>query len=189
MLSRELERFYQDWREKASRYNKEEISDYYDKFFTLFVVFNRLYAEATFELARRGEITIHPDRPLPDRKGATEYCFKMIGLNRFETLYKSKLASPIAELEQYIQDEKFYIKLSVPDGDPQRAEDLELLERLRKNGDEKYLAILDVVYTIRCNMFHGHKSFTPLQIDLLRPTINILQAVIEELYSVLNPKV
>lgn len=187
MLSQELERFYKDWRKKADRYNKEEISDYYDKFFTLFVVFNRLYTEATFELARRGEITLKSDKPLPDRKGATKYTLKIIGPDRFQTLYMSKLATQVAILEQYINDETFYIKLSVPDGEPQRDKDVELLKQLRKTGEEKYLAILDLVYTIRCNMFHGHKSFTPVQIALLEPTISILRAVIEELYSVLNP--
>jgi hypothetical protein len=106
----------------------------YDKFFTLFVVFNRLYAEATFELARQGQISISPNRSLPDRKGATEYTFAFIGQTAFDHFFKEHLTAPVDALAMLIEQERFYIKLSSPNGDPQRVKDLLLLSALRLRG-------------------------------------------------------
>jgi Uma2 family endonuclease len=42
-------------------------------------------------------------------------------------------------------------------GNPQRQKDLELLSRLRSTSrDDRANAILELIYSIRCNMFHGH---------------------------------
>ena len=97
MLSPEFERFVHEWLAKAAQYTDTSIDDCYYKFFALFVVFNRLYAEATFELARRGNITLQPNRLLPDRKGATDYTFALIGLQPFQVLYAHRLAPHVTE--------------------------------------------------------------------------------------------
>jgi len=186
MLSPEFSRFCNQWIERANRYGDQSIDDSYDKFFTCFVVFNRLYAEATFELARRGEITLPPNRPLPDKKGATDYTLKTIGIQAFQSLYDTSLAPHAQVIENLIDTEQFYIKLSSPNGDRQRDKDLELLAALRSDGERKFLALLETVYTIRCNLFHGHKGFQQVQTTLLRPTTAILCHVIEALRNELS---
>ena len=178
MLSPELDRFCNQWLAKSARYRETSVQGCYDKFFTLFVVFNRLYAEATFELARRGEIRLQPNRPLSDKKGATEYTLKMIGIGQLQNLYETRLSDHVQEIGRLIEAERFNIKLSVPNGERQRNKDLVLLAGLRSTGERRLLAILDLVYSVRCNMFHGHKAFRPIQVALLRPTIAILTAVI-----------
>ena len=186
MISPELDRFCTEWLAKAAQYNNESIASCYDKFFTLFVVFNRLYAEATFALARRGEIKLAPNRPLPDRKGATEYTLAFIGQERFQRLYGDKLVPYVNDIARMIEDAEFYIKLSAPNGDRQRDKDLVLLEHLRSTGKTQALATLDVLYSIRCNLFHGHKSFHPVQVRILTPTIGILSDIIDLLRMVHN---
>jgi hypothetical protein len=50
-LSPEAERFYFRWLGKASLYSQPTLEAAYDKFFTLYVLFNRFYQEATLRLA------------------------------------------------------------------------------------------------------------------------------------------
>ena len=109
MLAPHFQRFCTEWLEKAEQYDDGDIHGCYDKFFTLFVVFNRLYAEATFELARRGEITIQPNRSLPDRKGATEYTLSFVGQAVFDQLLETQLAEPVATVAGLIENEMFFI--------------------------------------------------------------------------------
>ena len=59
-----------------------------------------------------------------------------------------------------IENEQFYIKLSIPNGGHQRDKDLALLASLRSTGKKRLLAVLDSVYTIQCDLFHGHKSLS-----------------------------
>ena len=187
MLSPEIERFCTEWLAKAAQYNDDNVEGCYDKFFTLFVVFNRLYAEATFELARQGQISISPNRSLPDRKGATEYTFAFIGQTAFDHFFNEHLTAPVDALAMLIEQERFYIKLSILNGDPQRDKDLLLLRDLRSSGDTRALAVLDLVYSVRCNLFHGHKAFQPIQIALLKPTMTILYHMIRALQRAHTP--
>lgn len=183
MLSSELERFIDNWLFKAEQYSNTSVEECYDKFFTLFVVFNRLYAEATFELARRGEAEINQNRSLPDKDGATKYTLKMIGVSNFQALYDTHLSISVNEIAQLIAEERFYILLSKPNGNPQPNRDRQLLMELQSSGKKRSLAILKLIYAIRCNLFHGHKGFEPVQVELLRPTITILAAVINSLHE------
>lgn len=186
MLSPELSRFCDQWIARANHYGDQSVDDCYDKFFTSFVIFNRLYAEATFELARRGQITLQPNQQLPDQKGATEYTLKMIGLPAFQLLYENSLVTHAQQIEDLIETEQFYIMLSAPNGDRQVDKDQALLAELRSEGKGKFLAVLKTVYTIRCNLFHGHKAFEPVQATLLRPATAILCHVIEALRNALS---
>ena len=181
LLAQHFKTFCNDWLSKAKEYDDQSLEGCYDKFFTLFVVFNRLYAEATFELARRQVITIQANRPLPDRKGATEYTLLFVGQDDFDQLIEEQLASEVAELTRLIEDEHFHIKLSAPNGDPQREKDQSLLRDLRSRGKTRALAVLDVVYSIRCNLFHGHKAFQQVQAELLRPAIRVVYQVVHAL--------
>lgn len=186
MLSSEFEHFIANWLDKAAKYSELSTENCYDKFFTLFIVFNRLYAEATFELARRKKITLPPNRPLPDKKGATEYTLEIIGLDTFKSLYTERLAHNVMEIAALIENERFFIKLGAPDGIRQPEKDQALLADLRSSGRKQALAILDVIYTVRCNLFHGHKAFHPIQTELLQPVIAILISLIEALHMALN---
>jgi hypothetical protein len=154
MLSPEFERFISGWLDKADQYSVTSTDDCYDKFFTLFVVFNRLYAEATFDLARRGVITLQANKSLPDRKGATEYTLEVISIDAFQALYDARLVHAVGEIANLIDNEHFFIKLSTPDGNRQPVEDQVLLAHLRSSGKTRALAVLDLIYTIRCNLFH-----------------------------------
>lgn len=186
MLSPELERFCSEWIARADQYPDASVEGCYDRFFSLFVVFNRLYAETTFELARRGSIRLQPGRPLPDKEGATKHTLELIGVADFQDLCDTRLAGNIRDIAELVDEGRFFIKLSTPDGNPQPNKDRALIAGLRSSGEAQALAVLDLVYTVRCNLFHGDKAFRPIQAELLRPTIAVLSGVIESLHNALN---
>ena len=64
-------------------------------------------------------------------------------------------------------------------GNRRPAEDAKLLTELEsRDTNEKATAILDTIYQVRCNMFHGHKGFQGVQRGLLQPMIVLLETVI-----------
>lgn len=111
----------------------------------------------------------------------------MIGIGAFQLLYDQRLSAHVQLIENLIETEQFYIKLSVPNGDSQVDQDQKLLANLRSDdSEEKFLAVLDTIYTIRCNLFHGNKAFQPVQVTLLRPTVVILGHIIQALRTALS---
>jgi len=182
MLNAEFERFVEVWKNRANGYSDDQ-NGCFDKFFTLFVVFNRLYAEATFELERRNEITLPRNRPLPDKKGATEYTLEMIGLNNFNNMYETHLETQVETIAQLIEDQVFSIQLSIPEGRSQPEKDRIMLRNIRSTGKTRALAILELIYKVRCNLFHGHKAFEPIQLNLLRPLNHILEHIVDLLHQ------
>jgi hypothetical protein len=181
--------FYTEWLAKADNYQDESLSDYFNKAFSLFTLYNKLYAEATFTLARANEITINEQRGFPDRKGATHYAPKFLGHNNLLNLFNDDqdCQQSILELIEHIENERFFIKLSMPYGERQPEKDRQLVQDMRSTGAiKKVEAVLGLIYSVRCNMFHGNKQFDQVQIALLKPVTIILRKVIVQLYEKLS---
>ena len=182
-LNPELSRFVSNWLAKADAIQLKSLEDYFDKFFTLYVVYNRLYAEVTFDLDRRRQINISNKKSFPDREAATNYVLKVVGSTKLITSVTgdSDCAQALREIEQLIEGGKFSIKLNIITGCRQPDEDQNLLSRLRSstNKSARAQAILDLVYSVRCNTFHGHKGFDEIQTQILGPVIVLLKKIIE----------
>jgi hypothetical protein len=186
MLSPEFQEFVNKWLAKADRYGDANLEDLFDAFFTLFVVYNRLYAETTFVLAREGKITIDERKPFPDAKAAKVYVVKYLTANRLvadiDTDPDCKAA--LDSIIQLLDNNTFSIKLDLIQGNPQPDLDLALLRDLRSaDAEARSRAILDVLYSMRCNMFHGHKGFSLVQATILRPATVLLRRVIDILFT------
>ena len=54
------------------------------------------------------------------------------------------------------------------------------------SADERARAILQIIYQVRCNMFHGRKSVNPVQKQLLIPLTVLLEKIIGKLYQTLE---
>jgi hypothetical protein len=181
-LNFELRNFIENWLTKADKIYLSSLETYFDKFFTLYVVYNRLYAEATFSLARMGRVDMANKDHFPDVEAATNYILQFLSARYFVSQIIEDKKSDIAlkEIVQLIRDESFYIKLDMVTGNKQRNSDLELLEELEsENKATKGKAILETIYSIRCNMFHGHKGFEPVQAQILSPVIVLLRKIID----------
>ena len=175
VISQELWDFYERWRQKADEYASEDLRDCFDKFFTLFVVYNRLYAELGLSLARR--------RPrfsptyLSDAHVAKRIVPQYLGTASIWNSFQDDIVcrKSIDSLTRLIEQQTFSIKLDRLYGTPRREQDLILLESLNSgNKNKKVLAIIDIIYSIRCNMFHGHKGFDGIQIQILTPVTTLL---------------
>jgi hypothetical protein len=103
-------------------------------------------------------------------------------LDKLETNTDAREA--IENIKQLIENGTFHIKLDMVTGASQPDKDKDLLKRLRSRGkDQRAEAILDFLYSIRCNMFHGQKSFHEVQIQLLIPACAILRSTAEILFE------
>ena len=72
-------------------------------------------------------------------------------------------------------------------GNRQPEKDGELLRDLEsQNSDKRAKAILEVLYSIRCNIFHAHKGFQEVQQELLNSVIRILRKVVMVLHDKLS---
>ncbi len=188
-LSPEFEAFYSSWIEKAPAPQEVGLRSLFDTFFTLFVVYNRLYAETTFLLARKNEINISKRTNFPDGEAAKTYVLKYLGsLSFMQQIERSTEAvGAIESIKNLLRTGAFNIKLHMVTGDRQPEKDLALLQELEsRNTNTKAKAILDMLYSIRCNMFHGHKGFHEVQSDLLRPVVILLREVVGILHSKLQ---
>jgi hypothetical protein len=211
-LSPELAEFCHNWRAKADTCSGDNLRGAFDRFFTLWVVFNRLYAEATFRLARRGRVKERRDR-FPDSLAATDYVLQYLGAKALTHAWESdrNTSAALREIADHLRESRFALNLdangnssglpSPPSvhppgrfalhldwkGNPLPDADRELLASLGScNRCDRGKAGLKALYQIRCNMFHGHKGFEPVQLELLRPAILLLESTIEALHRALD---
>jgi hypothetical protein len=186
-ISAELEMFVQNWRTKAEAYSNDDVGGAFDRFFTFYVAFNRLYAEATFRLARRGQVNLK--NTFPDSKGAQEYVLQFCGATTLTEAWNAKpeATAAIEQIAEHLQERRFALKLNMITGERQPEADRDLLGALKsRSAARRAHGILEALYAIRCNMFHGHKGFEPIQLELLRPAIALLDSTINVLYKALD---
>src|SRR5437762_166515 len=179
-LSDNFQEFIRGWTSKAERIllHDHDIATYFDKFFTLFVIYNRLYAEATYQMWR--DRTINPrndDDRFPDSDAAKDYVARFL---RAPTMLRSLESEPrsraaISDMERILDEGYFFILLRGPEAEGDRDADLELLRRLRSHRPrERARAVLEFIHAIRCNTFHGSKNFDRVQLDVLKPCIEVM---------------
>jgi len=178
-ISAELATFCQNWHTKAEGYSQDDVAGAFDRFFTLYVVFNRLYAEATFRFARSHNINL--GNRFPDARAATDYVIQFCGADVLTAGWEGEPNTVAAYrlIAQHIRDRNFALKLDLVTGERRRQADDELLAALESQSrNERAKAGLEVLYAIRCNMFHGHKGFEPIQLQLLQPALTLLESTI-----------
>lgn len=189
MINYQLEYFCETWLKKAESYKLEELSDCFDKFFTLYVVYNRLYVEATFQAVKKGLITLDESKEsYPDANAATKFLLKTLDSESVILKIHSdkNLLLALNELIKLIYEERFHITLS-NGGEARREKDLVLVKNLKSSkSTTKMRAILDLIYLIRCNLFHGHKGYELTQRQLLAPICEILNFLTVELLKILT---
>lgn len=184
MLSQEFNSFYLNWNSKAELCNNNTIDGSFDRFITLYIVYNRLYGEMTFHLVRVGQIKEFVN--FPDRKAAIEYVIAFLKAEKIIQVLNQnhKHYDQICNL---IQEERFHIILKQSTGEAQLCEDKKLLKALQsETKNEKARAILQTIYSVRCNMLHGQKNFIEVQRELIDPLSEILMNISKELYEKLK---
>lgn len=149
--------FYKRWLEKSKKYT-DSLTDCFDKFITLFILFNFQYNY----LAEEDGV----DRR--DKDKATKYIKRYIDCEDF---CKNKVIEEESQkIIDLIQRGVFYLK--------DRRIDNTLIKKVKSsNYEEKTKGVLEIIYFVRCNLFHGQKSFTEDQKKFLLPCIAILEEI------------
>lgn len=186
-LPHEFVEFYKSWTEKADGYTGQTARTFFDRFLTQYVLYNRLYCEATLRLSRmpNSGIQIEGRANFPDAAAAKDYVAQFLGARHLIAALEGdpECVVAIAEAKRILEEHQFFIMLHPVTGERQAGEDEQLLDRLNAAGQgERIAAILEFIYCVRCNMIHGQKDFTDIQIVLLQPTTKLLQKVCELLY-------
>jgi len=174
---------------KAKPRDHQGLNQSFDRFFTLYVVFNHLYAEATLQLSNRGQVQIQNRNRFPDAEAAQEYVVQFLGADRLLQQLNNDPSTQAAlgSLQAQVCNGNFSLKLNMVTGEAQPDEDADLCRRLTgTNRNEQAAAILETLYAVRCNMFHGRKGFNPIQRALLDPLNVILERIIQILYVALD---
>ncbi len=196
-LNPEFKSLCERWRRKAKQYDEEDTHQLFDKFFSLYVAYNALYAETAAYLHRKAinegkENYKLDDESFPDKQAATKYVLDLLTSRRLMQSLEGKEATKqaINELKVLMHGRSathFWICLDPVFGEPQKEKDRELIKMLDSpSTDERARAILQLIYQVRCNMFHGRKSVSPVQKQLLSPLIVLLEAIIDKLYRKLE---
>ncbi len=182
MLNDELIRFCNRWLEKAEKYG-ESTEDVFDKFFSLFVVYNAIYFEVTQQLR-----STNKSISCKDGDSAIQNIPLYIG----QDILSEKLFTMLDDINQIIgliKDNTFHIFTKYCSNTPNHNKDallisnieIYLINRNQENQEKFNEAILSLIYGARCNMFHGNKKLQFQQIDLLVPMNNILEMIIKDL--------
>ncbi len=185
IIQNELNEFYQRWKTKANGYNSGLLEDYFDRFFTLFVIYNRIYNVVTVILAEQGELEILKENgkikkkeKIDDNKAATVCVAHFL---------REELNEIIAENQSQIDEFIFIIKerlfnIDLKNGKPQKNKDFELKNGLESDEAEIIVeSLLIILYKMRCNVFHAEKGFNNSQIRILEPANICLNNLVERL--------
>jgi hypothetical protein len=189
----ELNEFYHRWRIKSRDYKADSLVDYFDKFFTLYVIFNRIYSVAIAVLHETGQLNdlvelgkiekLKKNRLVDDNVAATTCIAYFLKEELGDVVADNK--SEIEEFDLLIDQHIFNFDLFY--GKPQRNKDLELLEGLRsKNEFEKVESLLRILYNVRCNVFHAEKGYNNEQKFVLGPCNNVLERLVDRLATKLE---
>jgi hypothetical protein len=199
LISTELQNFYQRWLLKAEEYHSNDLQDCFDKFFTLYVAYNRLYSELAIILAKK-ERGIIRGNYISDSQVAKNVVQTYVGSDRILQSLENDVdcVESITSIIYLIEHKVFKIKLDRLSGqqkfnrnrvcnlpEKHRVEaDSILLEGLKsETAYRKVYAILDLIYSIRCNIFHGQKGYNEVQIKILIPVTKLLKKIMSLLYE------
>lgn len=165
-------RFCWRWLAKAQQYDLSSLDGAFDRFFSLFVVHNRLYSHMARVLGQPAG---------GDRKSATRLFARAVGHEVLRTaLTEDEGQSDIQRLGQLIDpDGPFYLISTKGTDEPDADRNRDLRRRLECNeAKTKVEAVLEYLYLIRCNMFHGEKDFDNSQLAIIQPATRVLERVV-----------
>ncbi len=152
------------WLEKSKKYNSDNVEEVMDKFFSLYVAYNAMYSR----FSQGGN---NDDRACATTRMA-DY------LKRENITILNDCESTIKEMLKPVEDGIFYIYGN--DSSLDYKKDSIVIQKIQEDINN-YRAILNFIYGIRNNMFHGTKQIIAEQVQLLNPANKILEKLLDAL--------
>lgn len=153
--------FIQRWKRKGQRYSLDCLEHYFDRFFTAFVLYNFFYETIGSKLQPNWK---------KDQEKASKVAKRFLGAGRI-------FADPVIrqngdKIRSLIEAETFYIR--------DKTWDAHRIKMLTPTDPEQWVnGLLEIIYGIRCNMFHGQKEFDESQKAILDPCIAVIERLNE----------
>lgn len=150
------------WFEKAQRNsNQDDIEEVMDKFFSLYVSYNAIYSQLGSG----------------DRKCATTEMDEYLERKGIRVLDNCK--HDIKELIKPVEEGSFHIYGN--NSSLEYKNDEQIIRKINDfiNDDiRNYKSVLNFIYGLRCNMFHGSKDIIAEQKSLLNPANKVLEKLL-----------
>jgi hypothetical protein len=204
-INQQYKQLYKRWIEKAEQYNeviqassdcKKRCEALIDKFFTLYVVYNALYNEVNASLERDQKIQIKNRRA--EEEKAVENVILFLSVKKLFSKISEDPASrtSITRLEKIMEEgiksrRNSYGDLRIcyhSNGIYDEDGDKNLQSKFsQKNKPDIYVkGILEFIYHIRCNLFHGKKEINAIQEAILSPSVILLETIVNIVYDELT---
>ena len=176
MVNPETKEFLETWERKLAQANPGQLDGLFNKFNTLYTIYNRYYNEAFATLKAAKKI----EKPrVSDFERATGIPLKFLGAKEIiDSVANNGDQENVDAVCQWIRLGIFNINLA--EGQPVGGMDAQLLANLESvDVEAKAQAILSLIYNIRNNMTHGYKQFEEDQRLLVEPVISLLENIIQ----------
>ena len=150
--------------EKSKKYNSDNVEEVMDKFFSLYVAYNAMYSK--FSQGDNND----------DRACATTRMADYLKNENITIL--NDCESTIKKMLKPVEDGIFYIYGNHSSLDYKK--DSVIIQKIHEDINN-YRAILNFIYGIRNNMFHGTKQIIAEQVQLINPANIILEKLLDAL--------
>jgi hypothetical protein len=181
-----LRTFVDRWLQKADDAGQEKYSEF-DRFVYTYIAFNALYNAAVYVVEGHGPmITQHSW----SRGGMQKPTFQKYRVEAFRAsglvvrvcgsaLKTALLAArpQITEICECFGPGQIYLH-ELSNGDPDFESDEKMVAEIRAGNNVK---LLWLIYSVRCNLFHGSKALSTVQNQLLSNSSFIVRRVVEVL--------
>jgi hypothetical protein len=179
--------FYDSWWvNKCLEYNGEQLVHHYDLFFSRYVIYNNLYNSIVSLKVFLGRLNVKTNRKQKiiergDREKAIDCIAEHLLDSELDLLFKKE---GFARIRNSLVDMiKNQFVITHWHGKQRPEDDLDILEKLQYIDRRKVLyGLLEVLYNVRCNMFHGSKNYHDSQIALLKVLNEFLFEIVTILY-------
>jgi len=175
-MNQDTQEFIQTWTTKISEIKGIDLGAVFNRYTSLYILYNRLYNESFRQLKSTNSLT----KPrYTDFEKATILVVQYNSANDIITRLQNNNHFPdIETIADIIRNDIFHINLA--DGVSQKNVDAQLVNNLSSDdANVKSQAVLSTIYNVRCNMEHGEKHFEEYQRLLLEPLIGILQTIVD----------
>ncbi len=179
----EVTYFADRWINKTLGNPEENIENLMDRYISFFIAFNALYQQIA--------IQEYNNPKYGDKSAATKYTMDYIGADQYlESIIKDNSAkNSLDQIIEILKGDQFCISIE-KNGYLDKIADHELANKLNSNDNVKIaFAILTFLYQVRCNIFHGAKSFEDKQIIVLRPANTLLQKTVNFLMQTIKDRI
>jgi hypothetical protein len=168
--------FIESWELKLSQIDSphDRLKELYDKFTTLYTIYNRLYNEAFYQMEINQRLI---KQRYSDYEKATSIVIDFLSPKTIiKSLAKNDNVTEIEKVSKLINN-VFHINLA--EGIPDINSDKQLASNLQsKSPDVKSKAVLSLLYNVRCNIVHGYKEFKEHQRLIVEPLVELLETLI-----------